>query len=385
MTLRTRTLLAAICAVAVATVYAAQPVLAEMGRSLGVPEAASGWLVSAGQLGYLAGLVLLVPLGDRYDRRRLIALQLALVAVGVFVVTLAPQAVTAFAALVFVGLFAVVVQTTVAFAADVSEPGERGRDLGFVTSGVVIGILGSRLLAGVLTDLWGWRSVYMALGALAVILGAAALLILPDDIRRPSRDYLSLLRGLRALFTEPVFFSRGIVAFFLFASFGTLWSGMSLPLSAAPWQLTETQIGLFGIAGLAGALGATRAGRWADAGRANGVTGVALVALVASWALIGQLSWSLMLLTVGIVALDFAAQAAHVSNQHILTTRHPHNVSTTLGGYMVFYSLGSAVGAVTTTAAFGTSGWAGSALWGAMFATAGLAVWALTLPVVRNV
>lgn len=383
MTLRTKTLLAAICAVAVATVYAAQPVLGAMGRDLQVPTDALGWLVSAGQLGYLVGLVLLVPLGDRFDRRRLIALHLGLVSIGVLAVALAPGAWAAFAGLTLTGIFAVVVQTTVAYAAAVSDPGERGRNLGFVTSGVVAGILGSRLIAGMMADLWGWRSIYVLLAALSLLLGAAALRLLPVDVRPPSRHHSVLVGGIGRLLTDPVFLSRGAIAFFLFASFGTLWSGMALPLSDAPWELTETQIGLFGLAGLTGALGATRAGRWADAGKANRVTGLALVALIASWLLIAQLPWSLMLLIVGIVVLDFAVQAVHVSNQHILTVRHPDRVSTTIGGYMVFYSLGSAVGAVTTTVSFSAWGWTGSSILGAAFAAAALVAWGLGIPFVR--
>ncbi|WP_205820355.1 MFS transporter [Microbacterium sp. A20] len=384
MTLRMKTLLAAICAVAVATVYAAQPVLGQMGRDLQVPTDALGWLVSAGQLGYLVGLVLLVPLGDRFDRRRLIALHLGLVGVGMLAVALAPAAGVAFAGLALTGIFAVVVQTTVAYAAAVSEPGERGRNLGFVTSGVVIGILCSRLVAGVLADVWGWRSIYVVLATLSIALAATALRLLPTDVGPPSRRSADLVGGIGRLLTEPVFLSRGMIAFFLFASFGTLWSGMALPLSGTPWQLTESQIGLFGLAGLTGALGATRAGRWADAGKANRVTGAALVALVVSWVLIAQLPWSLALLIVGIVVLDFAVQAVHVSNQHILTAQHPDRVSTTIGGYMVFYSLGSAVGAAATTLVFSTSGWTGSAILGAVFAAAGLVAWALGIPAVRH-
>ncbi|WP_136042592.1 MFS transporter [Microbacterium sp. K22] len=379
-----KTLLAAICAVAVATVYAAQPVLGQMGRDLQVPTDALGWLVSAGQLGYLVGLVLLVPLGDRFDRRRLIALHLGLVGVGMLAVALAPAAGVAFAGLALTGIFAVVVQTTVAYAAAVSEPGERGRNLGFVTSGVVIGILCSRLVAGVLADVWGWRSIYVVLATLSIALAATALRLLPTDVGPPSRRSADLVGGIGRLLTEPVFLSRGMIAFFLFASFGTLWSGMALPLSGTPWQLTESQIGLFGLAGLTGALGATRAGRWADAGKANRVTGAALVALVVSWVLIAQLPWSLALLIVGIVVLDFAVQAVHVSNQHILTAQHPDRVSTTIGGYMVFYSLGSAVGAAATTLVFSTSGWTGSAILGAVFAAAGLVAWALGIPAVRH-
>ncbi|MFG1966122.1 MFS transporter [Nonomuraea sp. NPDC049028] len=368
-----RLLLAVVCGVAVASIYAAQPVLEPMGRDLGVSAELTGWIVATGQFGYLAGLVLLVPLGDVVDRRRLIAMHLALTAVGVILTASASAAWVAFVGLAMAGVFAVVVQTTVAYAASVSPSAERGRNIGVVTSGVVVGILGARVVTGTLAEVWGWRSVYAVLAVLSLGLAALVLLVLPSEVRpnRP-RGYVSL----GGLFGQRVFLTRGLIAFFLFASFGTLWSGLSLPLADTPWQLSESQIGLFGIAGLAGALGAARAGRWADAGRAVPVTGLALTLLILSWAAIAQLPWSLWLLIVGIVVLDFAVQVVHVSNQHLLAAAHPERTSSVIGGYMVFYSLGSALGAAATTAIFTAYGWAGSSLLGAGFAACALAVWA---------
>ncbi|MCO5995970.1 MFS transporter [Actinoallomurus rhizosphaericola] len=377
MNRRTRLLLAVVCGVAVASVYAGQPVLAPMGRDLGVPVDSVGWFVAAGQLGYLAGLVLLVPLGDVFDRRRLIAVHLALVAAGTAVTAAAPTAWAAFSGLAAAGVFAVVVQTTVAYTASTSPPAERGRNLGIVTSGVVIGILGARVIAGVLADLWGWRSIYLTLAILAAALAVLTLTLLPADARPDRARYGQVLRSFGGLFTRPVFLRRGLIAFFLFASFGTLWSGMALPLAGAPWHLSEARIGLFGIAGLAGALGAARSGRWGDAGHARRVTGIALALLLASWAAIGQLPWSLPLLILGVILLDFAVQAVHVSNQHTLTTAYPDRTSTVIGAYMVFYSLGSALGAAATTALFDAAGWIGPTVLGAALALCALATWAV--------
>ncbi|MFD6222392.1 MFS transporter [Nocardia asteroides] len=367
-----------VCAVAVATMYVAQPVLAQMGRDLGVPESDLGWIVAAGQLGYLAGLAVLVPLGDMLDRRTLIGGQLLLAAVGMLVAAVAPGPWILLTGLAVTGLFAVVVQTTVAFAADLSAPAERGRTLGIVTSGVIIGILGARVLAGILAGLWGWRSVYTTLTLLLVMLALVVLKLLPADHRSNRRTYGDVMKSLGQLCREPLFISRGLVAFFLFASFGTLWSGLALPLAAEPWQLSTTQIGMFGIAGLTGALGAARAGRWADAGRADAVTGGALALLALSWIASGQASWSLWLVIVGVIVLDFAVQATHVSNQSLLTDAYSDRTSSAIGGYMIFYSLGSALGATTTTAVYSTTGWTGSAVLGAGFSLCALLTWALS-------
>ncbi|MBO0655833.1 MFS transporter [Streptomyces triculaminicus] len=375
-----RLLLAVVCGVAVASIYAAQPVLEPMGHDLGLSADLSGWIVSTGQFGYIAGLLLLVPLGDVVaDRRRLIAVHLVVTAAGMILTATAAAAWMAFVGLAAAGVFAVVVQTTVAYAASVSPPSERGRNIGVVTSGVVIGILGARVVTGALADMWSWRSIYAVLAALSIGLAALVLAVLPPDERPDGHTgpgYKKTLASLGDVFTDRLFLTRGLITFFLFASFGTLWSGVALPLADAPWHLNESQIGLFGIAGLAGALGAARAGRWADAGRAIPVSGFALVLLIASWAAIGQLTWALWLLVIGIITLDFAVQAVHVSNQHMLTSAHPDRLSTVIGSYMVFYSLGSALGAAATTSLYTSHGWAGSSLLGAGFAACGLIVWA---------
>ncbi|WKG06302.1 MFS transporter [Mycolicibacterium sp. HK-90] len=378
VTLGLRMLFATVCAVAVATIYAAQPVLAQVGGDLGVPEAELGWVVTAGQLGYLAGLVLLVPVGDMVDRRKLIAAHLALAAGAVALAATATHVWLLLAALAAAGVFAVVVQTTVAYAAALSTAEARGRTLGVVTSGLVIGILGARVVAGVLAAVWGWRSVYVALAALLIVLACLVPRLLPPDPRPRQATYRQVLASLGRLFGDGLFVSRGLIAFFLFASFGTLWSGLALPLAAAPWHLSTAQIGLFGIAGLAGALGAARTGHWADAGYARAVTAAALALLIASWPAIGQASWSLVLVAVGVVVLDFAVQAVHVNNQHLLTTAHPHRTSSVIGGYMIFYSLGSALGATATTAVFARAGWTGSSILGAVFAGCALVVWAFS-------
>ncbi len=373
-----------ICAVAVATIYVAQPVLAQIGSDLGLPEADLGWIVTTGQLGYLVGLALLVPLGDMFDRRMLIAGHLLLAAVGMALAAVAAQLWLLLAGLALAGLFAVVVQTTVAFAADLSTAAERGRTLGAVTSGVTIGILGARVLAGSLAALWGWRSIYAVFAVLLIALTCFALRLLPSDPRDVRATYGAVLMSLGRMFRERLFVSRGVIAFFLFASFGTLWSGLALPLAAAPWRLSTAQIGLFGIAGLAGALGASRAGQGADAGRANVITGGALALLAASWLASGQASWSLWPVIVGVIVLDFAVQAVHVSNQHLLTAAYPHRTSSVIGGYMLFYSFGSAVGATGTTAVYSAAGWAGSSLLGAAFALCALLVWAVNRRATRR-
>ncbi|MFD4459289.1 MFS transporter [Nocardia sp. NPDC058480] len=371
-----RLVLAMVCAAAVSTMYAIQPVLAVAGPELGLSPESLGVLIAAGQIGYFAGLILLVPLGDLVNRRRLIGGLLALTSVGAAITAAAPNGAIAVAGLALAGVFAVVTQVTVAYVAAVSAPGERGRNIGAVTSGVVIGILGVRVVAGLLGDTLGWRAVYVLLAVLCAGLAVVTRGCLAPDIRTSGDRYTQILRSMGRLVTsDRLFLSRGLITFFLFASFGSLWSGLALPLGARPWSFGTTEIGLFGLAGLAGALGAGRAGRWADAGHAQLISGWSLLMLAASWLLIAQTGPTLALLVVGVVVLDFAVQAVHVSSQHLLTTAHPDRAGSVIGAYMAFYSLGSALGAVTTAWAYTSWGWLASCLTGALYALAGFAVW----------
>ncbi len=170
--------------------------------------------------------------------------------------------------MIAVGLLAVVVQVLVAFTATLAAPTERGHAVGLVTSGVVIGILAARFVAGLLADLGGWRSVYLTSALL--MLGMAVLLfrILPRHAPKTTPEsYGALLRSMPALFLqEPILRVRAVLALLIFATFSTLWTAMVLPLSAPPLSLSHTQIGLFGLAGLSGALAASGAGRLADRG-----------------------------------------------------------------------------------------------------------------------
>ncbi|CAO3438467.1 MFS transporter [Azospirillum endophyticum] len=388
---RLTTLIFAVAAgLAVANVYYAQPLLDAMAGDFGIPSAAVGLVVALTQAGYALGLVFIVPLGDRLDRRRLVVVQTLLSAVALLAVATAQSAAVLFAGLVAMGLLAVVVQVMVAFAATLATPAERGRAVGLVTSGIVIGILAARSVAGLLADLGGWRTVYLASAVLTAAMAGLLARVLPpgplprDPLPAGSGGYGEMLRSIPALFLrDRVLLVRGLLALLIFAAFSTVWTSLVLPLSAAPFDLPPTQIGLFGLVGLAGAVAATGAGRLADQGLGHRVTGWSLALLLLSWGLIACLPSSIPLLLIGVVLLDFAVQAVHVTNQSIIVGRHPEAGSRLVGGYMVFYSIGSATGAGAATMAYAQAGWHGVSLLGAAFSTAALLTWAGTrhLPV----
>lgn len=365
------------CGASVANIYAAQPLLDTIAATFGIAPGAVGLVVTLTQIGYAAGLILIVPLGDLVDRRKLVVIQTLLSALALSAVALAPNVFVLFGGMIVVGLLAVVVQVLVAMSAALAMPQEQGRAVGLVTSGVVIGILAARFVAGLLSDLGGWRVVYLVSAGVMLLLGLLLARLLPRDVPVASTErYSAVLKSIPRLFLlDPVLRLRAGFAFLIFASFSTLWTAMVLPLRVAPFSLSHMQIGLFGIAGLAGALAASSAGRLADKGFAGQVTGASLALLCLSWLAIGSLPRSLAVFALGVVVLDFAVQAVHVTNQSLIFARRPEARSRLVGGYMVFYSAGSALGAITSTASYARFGWTGVCGAGAAFSVAALLLW----------
>lgn len=365
------------CALAVANVYFAQPLLASMAESLGVASGLIGVVVTATQVGYALGLLFIVPLGDRVDRKRLVFAQLVLSAIALAAVGAAQHWLALLGAMIVMGLLAVVVQVLVAYAAALSSPSQRGQTVGAVTSGVVLGILLARFTSGVIADLAGWRGVYFVSSGLMLAIAAVFWAVVPAAVSpRHRQPYLALIRSLFRLFaTEPMLRSRGLLALLIFAAFSVLWTAMVLPLSTAPLSLSHTAIGLFGLAGVAGALAARRAGRWADQGFGQRVTGLSLGLLTLSWLPITFAETSLIALVCGVVLLDFAVQAVHVTNQSLIFAARPDAQSRMVGAYMCFYSVGSALGAVAATQVYALWGWMAVSLLGALISLAALVLW----------
>lgn len=373
-------LFALTCGLAVGNAYAPQPLLDEIARTFGVGRDAIGVVVTATQLGLGAALLLVVPLGDLLPRRRLVAVQLLVGAGALVLVGTASSAGVLLAGAALVGASSVVTQVLVPYAATLAAPADRGRVVGTVTGGVVLGILLARTVAGGIAQVAGWRAVPLVSAGLTLAVGALLVHALPrTDRPRPATTYGALLRSLPGLVRRsPLLRVRGALAFLVFAAFSTLWTALVLPLSAPPHDLSHAAVGAFGLAGVAGAVAAGRAGRLADRGRGQRTTGVALLLLVVSWGPIALLDRSLVVLAAGIVLLDLAVQAVHVSSQTMLLGERPEARSRVTALYMACYSAGSATGAALGTAAYGAAGWAGTCGVGAGWSLAALLVWAAT-------
>lgn len=374
-------LFAITCGLAVANIYYAQPLLDSLAVAFVITHSLIGIVITVTQLCYAVGLFLLVPLGDLIPRRPLIIGHMALSVIALVVVGLSPTVYILFGGLAMVGLLAVVTQTLVAYASSLAKPIERGQIVGIVMSGIVIGILFARSLAGWLTDLAGWRSVYLVSAFLMSGMTIILFNILPTDRQvKSSLSYPQLLFSVLQLYKQQRLLQiRGVLAMLIFIVFSMLWTSMVLPLSEPPFSLTHTAIGAFGLAGIAGTLGAVRAGKLADQGKAQWTTGIALVLLLLSWIPLSWIGHSLYWLILGIVLLDLAVQAVHVTNQSMLFTIMPEARGRLTASYMIFYSIGSAIGSMASTMMYSYAGWSGVCYLGAGVSIIALLFWLLTL------
>lgn len=373
-------LFATACGMSVANIYFAQPLLDQLSNEFGINHSIIGVVITVTQIFYGVGLLLLVPLGDLLNQRRLIVGQMLLSTTALVIVGTASSSMVLFAGMALVGLLAVVTQTLVAFAATIASPTERGRVVGIVTSGIVIGILLARTFAGILTDVAGWRSVYLFSAALMLLMVFMFIKMLPNVEREvKSLSYPQLIRSVLALFIqERTLRVRSVLAMLIFADFSILWTSLVLPLSTPPIALSHSAIGAFGLVGVAGALAAARAGKLADQGYGQRTTGIALALLLISWLFISYIEQSLIALVIGIVLLDLAVQAIHVTNQTMILPLHTEARSRLTAGYMVFYSIGSAGGSIASTQIYAHFGWGGVSLLGASVSAFALLFWAMT-------
>ncbi|PFB25993.1 MFS transporter [Bacillus cereus] len=373
-------LFATACGMSVANIYFAQPLLDQLSKEFSINHSIIGIVITVTQIFYGLGLLLLVPLGDLLNQRRLIVGQMLLSTTALVIVGTASSSIVLFAGMALVGLLAVVTQTLVAFAATIASPTERGRVVGIVTSGIVIGILLARTFAGILTDVAGWRSVYLFSAALMLLMVFMFIKMLPNVEREvKSLSYPQLIRSVLALFIqERTLRVRSVLAMLIFADFSILWTSLVLPLSTSPIALSHSAIGAFGLVGVAGALAAARAGKLADQGYGQRTTGIALALLLISWLFISYIEQSLIALVIGIVLLDLAVQAIHVTNQTMILPLHTEARSRLTAGYMVFYSIGSAGGSIASTQIYAHFGWGGVSLLGASVSAFALLFWAMT-------
>ena len=364
--------------VAVASNYYAQPLLPVMRQDLHLSSTVAGLIVTVAQVGYAAGLLFLLPLGDLVERRSLVVTLSGLSAVALVVLGLSPNGGVLLPAAFAVGALSVLAQVLVPFSASLAHDDERGRVVGLVMSGLLIGILLARTVAGALAQAGDWRVVYLVAAGLMAVQAVVLRAKLPSYRENTRHCYPTLLRSVGQLLrTEPVLRLRSLYGFLSFGTFSVLWTSLAFLLHDR-YHLSTLVIGLFGLVGAAGALAATMAGRLSDAGRQQTSTGVGAAMLALCWLLLWIGRHHMSTLIVGIVVLDIGVQGVHISNQGAIYRLRPDARSRLTAAYMFLYFVGGAIGSAVSAALYSAHGWSGVSLAGEAFGAAALLVWLST-------
>lgn len=362
----------------VASNYYAQPLLDTIALQFNLTTNMAGFIVTAAQLGYAVGLLFLVPLGDLFERKKLIIVMTTLSASGLLITALSDNIWQILLGTALTGLFSVVAQVLIPMAASIAKPHQRGKAVGTIMSGLLLGILLARTISGGVAMIGGWRAIYWVAFGLMMFLILILALKLPRYHQKTDLNYFQLIGSIgRLFFTTPVLATRALLGALTFANFALLWTAMAFLLASPPFNYSEGTIGLFGLVGAAGALMATQAGRLVDKGKGKLVTTLGLILLLLSWVPIGLAKYSLIAFIIGILVLDLAIQGVHVTNQSTLYRIMPEARNRLTAGYMTSYFIGGALGSLLSGYAYEHAGWMGVAISGVVITGISLIIWAI--------
>ena len=344
----------------VANLYYNQPLLSDIAHSFHATSRAAGTIATLTQAGYAVGLLLFVPLGDVVERRRLIVTLLCCVTGALLLAAAGPTLGVVAGASFAIGVTTVVPQLILPFAAGLSPPAMRGRVVGHVVSGLLVGILAGRAVAGVVNDLAGWRAMFVAAAVAMLSLALLLRAMLPVSPPAVSASYGALVRSLGTLIRdEPVIRDAALLGGLTFAAFSAFWTTLAFRLQEPPLHSGSAVAGAFGLIGLVGAAVAPIAGRRADRARPRQTIGLALLGDIAAWLVLLVVGHTLWGIALGVLLLDAATQAAQVSNQarvYALPVEAHGRLNTI---YMVGYFVGGSLGSAAAVLAWGTYRWTG--------------------------
>ena len=370
------------CGLTVANIFYAQPLIGLIGPALGLAASRIGLIVTLTQVGYGAGLLLLVPLSDVLENRRLVVTALGAVALGLLGIALSDSAATFMAASFVVGVFAAATQILVPFVSHLAPPAQRGRVVGIVMSGLLGGVMLARPFASYIAATWGWRAVFYISAGMMITLALVLFRVLPQRHPGTGLAYSRILRSLpRLVARTAVLRRRGFYQAMMFAAFNIFWTGVPLML-AREFAFGQVGIALFTLAGAAGALAAPIAGRLADRGMTRPATGWALVAAVVAFfiAVAGGRWHSLALLIVAALVLDAAVQLCQVLSLRSIYMLAPESRGRLNGLFIACAVLGGATGSGLAPAIYTFDGWGTLANIGVLFVFAALVLYLSEFP-----
>ncbi|MDX7950048.1 MFS transporter [Lichenihabitans sp. Uapishka_5] len=364
-------LLAASCGLAVANLYYAQPLIAPISAALGLSTAAAGLIVTMTQIGYVIGLLFIVPLGDLLENKRLITVVLGLCALALLGATFATRALPFLLSMLAIGLCSVVVQILIPLTAHLAPEATRGRVVGTVTSGLMLGIMLSRPVASFITHLSSWRTVFGLSTVVTFGLALALARLLPTRRPPPGLHYHALLRSMLHLaLTTKVLWRRSAYQFCSFGAFSLFWTTVPLLLQEPRFGFTQAGIAWFGLAAVAGAVAAPFAGTLADRGLERFSTGLGLASVATAFLLthveVASPVIGVGLLVLAAILLDFGTSATLVVSQRAVFSLGPTVRARLNGLFLAMFFIGGALGSALGAWVYAKGGWGWAAWAGVM-------------------
>lgn len=354
--------------VSISNIYYNQPLLTEIGAAFPTEAHWIGAVAAATQFGFASGMLLISPLGDRIDRRSLILYQAIGVCVALLTAALAPTLILLVGASFMLGLFATMAQQAGPFAAELVPAAKRGRAIGLVMSGLLLGILLARTFSGFIGAHFGWRMVFMV--AIGTVLTMAAMVwrTLPSSQPTSTLSYAQLLASPWRLALElPDLREAALTGAMLFAAFSLFWTTLVLLLNEPPFRLGSQEAGLFALVGVVGVFAAPWAGRMTDRNGPRPVIWLAIAFMATSFVVLWLGAASIVGLVAGVIVLDAGLQIMQTANQSRVFALRPEAKSRLNTVYMVCYFFGGALGSATGYLAWQWLGWAGVCIAGLAF------------------
>ena len=363
----------------VANLYYCQPLIILIANEFKIPEASAGTITYLTQAGYAIGLFFMVPLGDKLERKKQILITTFATVIALIIAATAKNFLILQIASLLIGVTSIVPQLILPLAASLSSPEQRGKVIGTIMSGLLLGILLSRTLSGFIGQILGWRSMFWIAAGICILIFFVIQSTFPENRPQFKGSYGQLIQSLFTLIkTQPILREATLINVFSFAQFGAFWTTMVLLLSDEPFQFNSATIGLFGIIGASGALAAPLVGRLGDKGNSRIAVGYGCLLMLISFVVYYFSGESIIGIIIGIVLMDIGIQGVHISNQTRVYSLLPEARNRLNTVFMSFSFFGTAAGSAYGLFLWKIGGWHGVTIGCAVLALLSLGVYGLT-------
>ena len=348
------------CGLIAANLYYAQPLTGPIGATFAIRPPETGLLVTLTQIGYGLGLLFVAPLGDRIENRRLVVTAVCAAGIALMAMSMTTRVEVFLLGALALGVASTAVQVLLPYATYLTQEAHRGRVLGALTSGLMLGIALARPIASLVTYHFGWRAVFALSAALMAAVAAVLHFSMPPRRPHATLSYAAILRSLLPLFRDvAILRRRALYHAALYASFSLFWTAVPLLLASERFGLSQQSIGLFALAGAGGVVIAPIAGWVADRGLTRPGTGCAMLSILCAFAIawIGNEAGSVGLLILSAILIDAGLVTNFVLSQRVIYSARPESRSRIGGLFTALFFLGGALGSVLATASFAAGGW----------------------------